>query len=64
MLESLCVQSAVNAANNCVESRHGKEPASMCEDKATVWTTWRTRRRTRPGTRAGRKLIRHNNVLD
>jgi len=30
-----------------------------CCEQTTVLTTWRTRRRTRWGTRAGRKLIRH-----
>jgi len=35
------------------------QPASRCEGKATVLTTWRTYRATRRGTRAGRKLIRH-----
>ena len=46
MLDSLFGQSAVATANICVEQRSEQQPASKCEEKATVLTTWRTRRRT------------------
>ena len=46
-------------ANTFAEPGREKQPAPSYEGKATVLTTWRTRRRTRRRTRAGRKLIRH-----
>ena len=58
MLESCCGQPIGTASNTCAAPlRREKQP--RCEEKATVLTTWRTCRRTRRGTRAGRKLIRH-----
>ena len=59
MLVSCCGQSAVTACNTCAEQRGETQPAPRWEGNATVLTTWRTHRRTRRGTLAGRKLIRH-----
>jgi len=44
----------VTASNTCAEPKRENLPAPRCEMKATVLTNWRTRRRTRPGTQAGR----------
>ena len=56
---SCCGQSAVTTTTTCAEPRRDNQPAPRGEVKATVLTTWRTRRHTRWTTRAGRKLIRH-----
>jgi len=54
-----CGSSTVIAANTYAQSRLRRQSASKHGEEATVSISWRTSRRTRRGTWAGRNLIRY-----